>query len=508
MPKSLPPIVRWHSLPLDVHRWSEHPEVHKIVKQIYNELPKETISEIESKSNNKAKASGEVHLRVLILDLFVAWKTDPTLATGVGMGNGDYKVNSRYNALHISPKIRPVVHALTELEYIDFIKHSHNSDNPTGNSTSRMRAAEKLRDLFETSKLSLNDIDLNCQRECIILTKTDPTDGGYGFTRSGKIKKNKPIPLEYDETAETTQMRSNLTLYNQQLKQTYIDIPSLEKPFVTREADGREQKIRIDQSAKFVKRTFSRECWTNNGRFYGGWWQLIPSSLRADIYINNKQTVEIDYSGLHVAILSAQKGIKIKGDKYDLGQVLIDGVDTKTQRKWVKLLVLTAINSKTEKAAFQAFRSNADTGSPEKKLNNKQLKTLLDAFKIKHPHIKNDMCSDKGIQLMYLDSQITDHIIQDFTKMGKTVLSVHDSYIVEEEFAQDLRNAMKAASLDVVGVNLEAELEGEVYESASLLDIPDDMLYDEIQKNLNLSGTCMKAYKARHQEFINNNKLP
>lgn len=100
MPNSFPDIDRWHSRPLDVHHWSEHPEANKIVKQIYNVLPKETISKIEGKSNNKGKSSREKHLRVLILDLFVAWKNDPTPTIGVGLGNGDYKVGSRYNALH------------------------------------------------------------------------------------------------------------------------------------------------------------------------------------------------------------------------------------------------------------------------------------------------------------------------------------------------------------------------------------------------------------------------
>lgn len=118
------------------------------------------------------------------------------------------------------------------------------------------------------------------------------------------------------------------------------------------------------------------------------------------------------------------------------------------------------------------------------------------------------MCSDKGIELMYLDSQITEYILQDFTKMDKTVLSVHDSYIVEIDLIQDLRNAMKAATLKVVGEALDAEQEGVSYPTASVYGASDFILYDEIAKSLNLTPSCIAAYKVRHQVFINNNKLP
>lgn len=495
------PIDRWHSRPLDVHRCSDHPEVHRIVKQIYSKLSLDTISEIESKSNNKAKASGEVHLRVLLLDLYVAWKTDPTLAIGVSLGNGDYKVNSRYNALFISHKIRPVVHALNDLGYIDLIKHSHNASNPTGNSTSRIRASEKLTKVFRSAKMNLYDVDLNAKRECIILTEADATIDGTKFSMSGKLTKKKPKKIGYQDTSNTRRMRSDLTKYNKLLERTFIDIPTLEEPFIVRKGADSDQRIAIDQSGKFVRRIFSRGSWSMHGRFYGGWWQQIPSSDRQNIFINNRPTVEIDYSGLHIAILCAQKNIKIKGDKYDLGQALIDGVDSKIQRSWVKRLVLTAINSRSEKAAFAAFRSNSSKGSVEKSLTDKKLKVLLDAFKLKHPHLEGDLCSDKGIELMYIDSQITDHIIKEFTKMGETVLTIHDSYIVDERYILDLRLAMSSATKSVLGADLKTDLEGIGCASTYLTGTDDDNIYKQLESIMHLPRSCVEAYKVRHKQF-------
>jgi hypothetical protein len=495
------PIDRSHSRLLDVHRGSDHPEVRRIVKQIYSELSLNTISEIESKSNNKAKASGEVHLRVLLLDLYVAWKTDPTLAIGVSLGNGDYTVNSRYNALFISPKIRPVVHALNDLGYIDLIKHSHSTITPSSNTTSRIRASEKLGKIFISAKMNLSDVDLNTERECIVLKDADEAFQGYGFSKLGKPVKKKSKQIEYDDTSKTVKMRSDLTKYNKLLERTFIDIPALEEPFIVRKGAGSDLRIAIDQSGKFVRRIFSRGSWSMHGRFYGGWWQQIPSSDRQNIFINNRPTVEVDYSGLHIAILCAQKNIKIKGDKYDLGQALIDGVDVRIQRSWVKRLVLTAINAKSEKAAFTAFRSNSDKGSVEKSLTNKQLKTLLDAFKVKHPHLESDLCSDKGIELMYIDSQVTDHIIKEFTKMGEAVLTIHDSYIVDERYILDLRLAMSSATKSVLGADLETDLEGKGCASTFLTGTDDDTIYKQLESIMHLSRSCVEAYKVRHKQF-------
>ncbi len=68
-----------------------------------------------------------------------------------------------------------------------------------------------------------------------------------------------------------------------------------------------------------MRRIFSRGFWSLNGRFYGGWWQLIPNALRKEIYINDTPNVEVDFKGLHISILSAEKGVIIEGDLYTSG---------------------------------------------------------------------------------------------------------------------------------------------------------------------------------------------
>tara|TARA_B100001057_G_scaffold190122_1_gene190890 strand:- start:357 stop:695 length:339 start_codon:yes stop_codon:yes gene_type:complete len=100
-----------HSRPLDVHRWSDYPEVNTFVDDIFNTYFKQ-------KTNIRKK-----HLKVVLLDLYVAWKDDPTLTIGVAMSPKAYKAGkSRYNALNIKRTTIDIVNELKELELINFIK--------------------------------------------------------------------------------------------------------------------------------------------------------------------------------------------------------------------------------------------------------------------------------------------------------------------------------------------------------------------------------------------------
>ena len=63
-----------HSRPIDVHRWSDHPEVKALVEEIWEGyLPQEiTGKEGVGKTGPRPKTSFKKQLRVLILDLYVA----------------------------------------------------------------------------------------------------------------------------------------------------------------------------------------------------------------------------------------------------------------------------------------------------------------------------------------------------------------------------------------------------------------------------------------------------
>ena len=412
----------WHSRPIDVHRWSDHPEVVGLADAVWEEYVA-----IAQKSGPKPKTAFRHQLRVLLLDLYVAWLTDPTLSIGVSMSSNYWDTSSRYNAIHISKKIIPIIQALHDNGLLDLAKGSYTAPNIPGNRTTRIRASERLQKMFDEAKIQRDDVGRVENEELIILRGSN---GGQ--------------PVEYDDTDQTNQMRNQLKRYNEVISGAFIDIPLLEDP----EVDD------IPTDHRSTRRIFSRSDWSFNGRFHGGWWQQISSGWRSKIFINDTPVVEVDFQGLHVSILTVEGGLPLGGDPYDLGGDLISGVPAVLERSMVKRLVLTAINAGSKDAAYRAFRDGYPANHFAKGLTNAELEGILRAFITNSPHLEASLFADQGIRLMNLDSQITAIIHEHFTEQGVPVLSVHDSYIIDYTRIAELKEVMAAASEQVVGVPL------------------------------------------------------
>ena len=87
-------IDPWHSKPLDVHRWSDHPEINRLVDDLWITFVAPALG---GRSNNTGKSNPKKQLKVLLLDLYVAWLEDPSLCVGVSRNNNSYSVKSRLN---------------------------------------------------------------------------------------------------------------------------------------------------------------------------------------------------------------------------------------------------------------------------------------------------------------------------------------------------------------------------------------------------------------------------
>ena len=169
----------------------------------------------------------------------------------------------------------------------------------------------------------------------------------------------------------------------------------------------------------------------------------------------------------------------------------------------MKLLVLAAINAKDRKSAFGAFRQAQPAGFTEKTLTNDELSLLLDTFLQQHPYLEDGICSDQGIRLMNVDSQITNYIIKEFVRRQKPILSVHDSYIVGTKDVELLRDCMKEASLHVVGVDLAAEQELPSYQQIIASRHQDYDVYLHQVKAVLIEPSQQKTdgYSSRYRQY-------
>jgi len=87
-------------------------------------------------------------------------------------------------------------------------------------------------------------------------------------------------------------------------------------------------------------------------------------------------------------------------------------------------------------------------------MTNDQLNSMLNQLKRKHEPIAHKLASGAGIELMYVDSQITERLIERFTRHYQCpILTIHDSYIVPFGFDRILHREMQAAFEAVTGVS-------------------------------------------------------
>jgi len=80
-----------------------------------------------------------------------------------------------------------------------------------------------------------------------------------------------------------------------------------------------------------------------------------------------------------------------------------------------------------------------------------QIERMVARFNTAHDQINRYFCSDIGLRLQYLDSQITSDILDYFLERGIPVLPIHDSYIVAEQYEDELYEVMRDKYRDRMG---------------------------------------------------------
>ena len=445
-----------HSRPLDVHRWSDYPEVDEWVDKFWHQYLAEYFPHAEG-AGRKPKQTPRNMFKVLFLDLYILWLEDPTMCLGVSRTRSQYSPSSRYNSLHISFKLVEVIDALLEQGFID----QHLGTEGAGKVT-RIWPLQPMIDHFKAAAFSEFMIGTHEKRETVILNSKEVIKG-EDLEHSVQLKTAKPIPYEDSEDDRIEPTRDLLRRYNTLLSRTHIDLGCEEQPELLTEQYNRATKehelrrVSLSQRNKFVRRVFYRGDWNLGGRYHGGWWQQIPSRYRQHILIDGGHTIEVDYSGFHIALAYATEGHQPPPDPYNF-PILVPELTPQQQRPDIKLLALTALNADSRKAAFAAFRDqrNRDQRNTPKEdrvsYTDDLLNQLLDTFLEGHEPIRHYLCTDKGVELMAIDGNITTKIIKHFTDQKIPILTVHDSYILSSEHERELMEVMKTVTAQELGL--------------------------------------------------------
>lgn len=407
------------SRPLDVHRWTDHPELVSCLGELQAE-----IEATEGRGRKRSPATTKKFrdaLRCLVLDLYVAWKTDPELLVGVSLGKSKFDHKTRYDALYLS--YLPFVAAFKGLErlgYLEVVLSGFNDRSQGIARNTKVRAKPKLTDLL------VGQVRL----PLAALTFRNGDDGPQAII----LKNSDKQPVDYVDTPETHQVRADLNVINTGLAQHWIDLMLSDE-----EQDTLRTKLRaasytdnnrpaMDLTQKRLYRVFNNSSWTDGGRFYGGWWQSIPSEYRKYITIDGKRTVEIDYSGMHVQMLYAEAGLvpPNSNDSYAIPGLNAD-------RDLIKRTFNKLINATGPIRVDQHYDAQA-IGLTWAEF----LLRIQDHF----APIKRFLRSGYGVKLQRKDADIANAVMLEFFQRGYVCLPVHDSFLVHHALADELKQLM------------------------------------------------------------------
>ena len=275
-------------------------------------------------------------------------------------------------------------------------------------------------------------------------SKTDPI-----VLRNYDPKTKKKYNLPFTDTPEIRRMRKNLRRINQALLDSVIAlaVDEFQLWWIRHQMARSDYLSDLSQGSRMLsfqsvelRRVFARKSFKLGGRFYGGWWQSIPSRYRPHITINGQVTVELDFSTLHPLLMYAEFGVEPpEGDFYDLGY---DGPDKARARKIFK-------------QAFNALVNDASghyqTPKEDQHLIGMTNAEIRQAIFAKHPLVKKIIGKGKGLKYQCIDSKIAESVMLKLLSQDIICLPVHDSFIVIADYEPQLRQAMVEAFREIVG---------------------------------------------------------
>jgi hypothetical protein len=407
-----------------------------------------------SKTSVKYEANKKLALNVILSNLITAFINNRYLS--VSRTANDYSLYSFYGLNHYTFRI--IIgwfDLLLKNEYVKLARGFYNPENNTGKK-SRYWVTEKF--ISELNSVLNNSQEFTyCNYKRPVVLK-DRNKNLIKFTASRNIQDKISFINDYNELLDNTQITipvnsNSLSRFNNSYPfiNQYLNIYNvlLTELVINNREDMREGiplLITIDPNHIYNKklsgqlyRVFNNGKFTEGGRFYGAEYQQLSENDRKKILINGSPTTEIDFSGFHLNLLYHKSNKHFEKDPYTSVNDIPD------VRKILKLISLVAINAKDKSQALRAIQDEI-TSAPELTRLKREffldVKNLLRKFESVHFQISNYFFNDTGIKLQYIDSQIAEAILRHFTSQDIPCLCIHDSFIVQEMYKDELSQVM------------------------------------------------------------------
>jgi hypothetical protein len=271
-------------------------------------------------------------------------------------------------------------------------------------------------------------------------------------TRGENSEAVDPRSLSSRERRKLAKIVEDVEAQNALLATTHIELPRGKYP----DSDG---LVAVGTYvANPLQRFLSRKFIDNlghGGRFYGGWWQNLPSRARPHLLINGEPVVEVDYSCCQLRLMFGILGRPdpLKGAIRDRERdpFKLEGVD----RAALKAATLIGINAQDEASALRALADKLRDENlvPASTQSTAEAQRVFDAMVRHFRQLAPLWFEDVGLRLQRIDADMCARVQADLRKRDIVVLSVHDSFIVakrhEALLVEVMERAMRWALADV-----------------------------------------------------------
>lgn len=244
--------------------------------------------------------------------------------------------------------------------------------------------------------------------------------------------------VDYKDTDKTYRMRRQVIAINEMLASFAITLDHATDyrreghliHFISKEKNN--AVVTVNTFLNQLYRVFN-EDFNKGGRFYNGWWQSVPKTIRELILIDNQRTVEPDHSQLHPRLIYAEAGIKLNGDAYD-----IHGWDRDVCKRAFNIM----INAPSYQSALGAIAEKLSHFGTDRRMKAKE---LISEIRRRHRPIEDYLNSGYGRHLQFKDAQMAGGVISSLKRQGIPCLPVHDSYRVATKHEGATLEAMHKA---------------------------------------------------------------
>ncbi len=435
-----------------------------------------TIGETETRGRKRkeaAQANFEAAIKAIVLDMFRAHLSDPSLHVGIGLHQNTLQHLSKFQ--YGSPIFTPTSfeQAVKALLTGGFIEQTANFRHDRSGKHSRTRRYQA------TPSLLCGVRDAGGSAAALIRHR-----GADGI----RLKDADKNLVEYGDVPFAKAAGERLRVINDMLQCHWADLALTDEQLTTElrsigEMRDDEAAQSFDFAARTVYRVFNNSDWEQGGRFYGAWWTSCPRRLRPYILINSKRTVEVDYSGLHAAMLYALDGQAVPDDPYER---CLTKADDKAERKLVKQTFNALLNADTIDRIGEIDDYSAE-------ITGHSWKDFKRYIVGKYPEFRQYFGSGVGLRLQRKDSDLAETVMLRFEAMGYACLPVHDSFIVHHGLQDELDQIMREAFEAEFGVSGKVGVDIGIGEVVEKSDPPIEPNPDQL---LNPVG-----YEARLQPF-------